>query len=61
MIGEDFGPVRVLATGGVAVFYGGGSMCAHRTKKTAEGAASGVRLRITTPDNPRNLMRYNDF
>ncbi len=22
MIGEDFGPVRVLATGGVAVFYG---------------------------------------
>lgn len=33
MIGEDFGSVRVLATGGVAVFYGGGSMCAHRTKK----------------------------
>ena len=33
MIGEDFGPVRVLATGGVAVFYGGGSMCAHRAKR----------------------------
>ena len=30
-------------------------------QKTAEGAASAVRLRVTTPDHPRNLMRSNDF